>query len=451
MSDSIKPLKASFSCKYCLKNIQVPSGLPATTAPCPYCGKEVTSPDFSNAEAIDSKPAEAGDVVGLKAQQSVQAALIKKPILTSGPALAIKKTTDLPRINEELDEKASGSSNEARFVWVVLIVLMSVIVGLAAWLVIQEERPVVEERPAVEPEIQVEIESGPTAEESRQEWIAQGWKKAASEVLAGFMAAQSVEERMQYVIPNDGVEADLREFYPPGTDDQDTPMEFFVHRSGSKQDRERGIFRMQYHQPGQVELSDYFAPIGTLDKITQLRGATLIDMAYAIDKSNVSAPIAIAAFFKGAGQGLKLDASIFMQGKFRTFHSFVNYPKQGRKKIFRVAISESIDHELRDDKRYRSYQIEDFAYPEEHVNVSVKVDSKVGRALADINWRGMNREYQSRSATIELAWSKDKPARLQIERFICWEFLGVGGTIDTVDDPSKHSEGLINAATTNDK
>mgnify|MGYP000866435749 FL=1 len=445
MSDSNKPTKVSFPCKYCQKSIHVPAGLSAITAPCPYCGNEVTSPDFTESKAIDAvlkvvgevgdadEPVSVDLVDDAKTAQPRQGLADKKPLDMGGGGVPIKKTADLANPDEQLNENALSNSNEARFVWIVLVVLLSVIVALAVWLAYQEESSTAESG------VPVENELAATAEELRQEWLTLGWKKEASQVLAGFMDAKSVEERMKYVIPNDGVMEELREYYQPGSDDQDTPKEFFVHRSGAAKDHERGIFRMQYRQPGQVELRDYFAPIGTLDKIMQLEGATLIDMAYAIDKSNMSSPISIVAFFKEADQGLKLDASVFMQGKFRTFRSFVDYPKQDHKKIFRVAISESIDHELRGDQRYRSYRIEDFAYPEEHVTVSVKVDSEVGKALADINWRGMNRDYESRNATIELGWSKDKPSRLQIERFICWEFIGVGGSIDNASKQANES------------
>lgn len=41
----------------------------------------------------------------------------------------------------------------------------------------------------------------------------------------------------------------------------------------------------------------------------------------------------------------------------------------------------------------------------------------------------MNREMVQRTATIVLGWSKQTPPALQIERVICWQFLGVGGEI----------------------
>lgn len=46
MSDSTTPQKVTFCCEYCQKNIQISPDLPTTTAPCPYCGLDVTSPDF---------------------------------------------------------------------------------------------------------------------------------------------------------------------------------------------------------------------------------------------------------------------------------------------------------------------------------------------------------------------------------------------------------------------
>ena len=435
MSDSTKPTKASFCCKYCQKNIQIPYGLSVIKAPCPYCGKEVTSPDFDKEEAAEPEASEASKTDGANEADKVEpvqtstGSTVKAPVLVTGAAASIKKTSDLPDPNKEAneklgeDEEVSEKSKEARLIWIVLLVLLLVIGGLAIWLTSSGGNQ------AAVAQAQADEDVGASAEELKKEWRTGGWKQEASNVLIGFMSAKSAEEKMKYAIANDGVQEDLQQFYPAGSDDSDTPAEFFAHRSGSEQDHERGIFRMQYRQPGQVEIKDYFAPIGSLDKIMGMKEATLIDMAYAINKRNVSVPISIMAFFKETEAGLKLDASVFMQGKFRTFRSFVNYPKPGDKKIFRVTISESIDHELRDNKQYRTYRIEDFAYPEEHVNVSVKVDSEVGKILSALNWRGTDRGYQARTATLELGWSKAKPVSLQVERLICWEFLGVGGEI----------------------
>ncbi|MGB2559397.1 MAG: hypothetical protein ACPIG6_02230 [Akkermansiaceae bacterium] len=456
MSGSEKPSTASFPCEFCGKNIVVPKGLPATKAPCPYCSKEVTSPDFSMVAgeveplshkpvAEPSKPATVG-----AAQDPVHAAkpvepvvsdmqshsdgaepvpIAPRPVQAIAPQSApskdfsrITKIKDVPSQAVSGDSAAANKRGERRLLMMILVLLLLVIGGSALWLggggldLLRSEAP-----------SPVAQDTGPSAEELELAWRTEGWKQDASDVLAGFMTAKTPEARMKYAIANDGVSEELGRFYPAGSDDMDTPLQYFVHRTGTEQDHQRGIFRMQYRQPSQTDMRHYFAPIGSLDKAIGVKGATLIDMAHAIDKSHMSAPVEILAFFKKTDEGLKLDASVFMQCKFRTFRSFVDFPRLGDKKIFRVKMSEAIDHEHRENKNIRTYRIEDCAYADDYVNVSVSADSEIGRLLAPLNWRGTDREYQSRTATIELGWSEEKPARLQLERLICWEFLSLGG------------------------
>ncbi len=57
------------------------------------------------------------------------------------------------------------------------------------------------------------------------------------------------------------------------------------------------------------------------------------------------------------------------------------------------------------------------------------LDSEIGKELSVINWRGTKQGSPvTRTATVELEWisRKDSPV-LEIKRFICWEFLGLGG------------------------
>jgi hypothetical protein len=60
---------------------------------------------------------------------------------------------------------------------------------------------------------------------------------------------------------------------------------------------------------------------------------------------------------------------------------------------------------------------------------NVKIDSEAGRALSIINWRGTpDNKPITRTATVELSWVGDEASpELEISRFICWEFLGLGG------------------------
>ena len=61
----------------------------------------------------------------------------------------------------------------------------------------------------------------------------------------------------------------------------------------------------------------------------------------------------------------------------------------------------------------------------------VPVDSEVGRRLTPVNWRGGSGDrHIERTATIELTWQGEDPPRIEISRFLCWEFLGLGGSVD---------------------
>jgi len=403
--------QASFPCNYCQQAIFIPAGLPSTTAPCPHCGKEITSPDQSLPAVPASKPPE-------------KKVPVEQPVRLKAPDKSPQKITrknDIvsPQVSLGAGNKRRGKGNMVAVIVAILILLVAA--GVTFWLAQKwkqdKQNPIASNSPTKEKSV------------SDESWKLMGWKEDASKVLIGFMSAKSPEERMKYVIPNEGVMEELEMYYPEGIDDTDTPMASFGHVMGSDIDHKRGIFLMQYRQPAQIDMREYFAPIGSLDRIMGQEASTLMEMAYRIDEHNLSKPIGINAFFKKTDQGLKLDASVFIQGKKRTFRAFVDYPQPMKKKMFRVVASESLSHALRDDRRYRTYRFEDFAYPKDYVNLPVLVDSEAGKILGELNWRGMNRDRILRTATVELGWTNKSPSNLQIEKVVCWEFLGVGGKV----------------------
>ncbi|MBK1832038.1 hypothetical protein JIN77_14980 [Verrucomicrobiaceae bacterium R5-34] len=278
--------------------------------------------------------------------------------------------------------------------------------------------------------------SMPSAED---EWLQRGWKKEAAEVLGKFMAAKTPEERMQYVIPNEHVLEQLKANFPAGYEESETPLSAFSFSDANLADRRRGIFLMQYRRPAQIDIREYFAPIGDVETVMGQKDVTLIEMAHRIDEDNLSQPVSINAFFKQTDEGLKLDASVFIQGKFRTFREFTEYPAPGESKIFRVVVNEVVSHALRNDKTHRSYKLSDYAYPQDFVNLPVEVDSEVGEILSVINWRGTSLLVPPRTATVELAWSDTKPSVLELKRVLCWEFLGVGGELGNTTPPADRS------------
>ncbi len=406
MSGDSKISQTSFPCKYCHKAIYIPVGLPPTTAPCPHCGKEVTSP--GQADPVVPEPVSAGT-----GEQSVRLEVPQKN--TASPA------QQQARVQPE--ETGGGGSRRGKGVMVIAAaaVILLVACGLTYWLA-QKWRENGKSAGGREGTAQ----GGRTPE---QAWMTTGWKQDASDVLYAFMTATSPQERMKYVIQNPGVMEELEMYYPEGIDDSDTPKEAFGHVMGSALDHKRGIFLMQYRRPPQVDMRGYFGPISSPGHMAMRGSSALMKMAHWNDGESLLKPVGINAFFKKTDEGLKLDASIFIQGKRRTFQAFADYPQPGKTKMFRVIASESLSHELRNDKRYRTYRLEDFAYPQDFVNVPVPVDSEVGRILSVLNWRGMNRAQVKRTVTVELGWSNTKPSKLGIVRVVCWEFLGLGGEI----------------------
>jgi hypothetical protein len=137
----------------------------------------------------------------------------------------------------------------------------------------------------------------------------------------------------------------------------------------------------------------------------------------------------VHAFFKRTSEGLKLDWEIFAQTKYRTFQNFTELPELGQKAVFRVFIVEDVPDKGKAVAGTRTYRMADPANTSDAARTNVKIDSEPGRALSIINWRGTeDNKPITRTATVELTWvGEEASPQLEISRFICWEFLGLGG------------------------
>src|SRR5690606_13041908 len=139
-------------------------------------------------------------------------------------------------------------------------------------------------------------------------------------------------------------------------------------------------------------------------------------------------PVRVHAFFKRTPEGLKLDWETFVQTKYGTFQHFVELPEPVHTGVFRDFIVVDVPESGCSQRGVRTYRIADPAHTSDSTRVNVRVDSEIGRALSIINWRGPeSKSPQVRNATLELTWSNDETPVLEISRFICWEFLGLGG------------------------
>lgn len=466
MTSGSSPSQASFPCDQCQKPIFIPVGLPPTTAPCPHCGASVTSPD-QNAVPASKPQATAPMPVGTSAQPKNTVAIPPAPVeekpirleadkerapvppaAAVGPAThaidevsASAKQTDGPKKEPQTESAQTTAKKSNAPVVLTAIIILLLAGGATFWLADKWKKD------QATPSVPTVVNRPPISEEG---WIEDGWKKDAEKVLGGFLTASTPEEKMQYVIPNKGVLDELKNYFPDGKE-TDTPLSAFSFNDGNKTDRERGIFLMRYRRPAQIDIRTYFAPIGSLEAVMGQEAPTLIETAYRIDESSLAQPVGINAFFKKTKDGLKLDASVFIQGRFRTFKSFTEYPQPGKSKVFRVVLSETLIHALRNDTTRRAYRFSDFAYPQDFVNLPIEVDSEVGKTLSVINWRGENKPVAHRTATVELMWSDTLPSKLELKKILCWEFLGVGGELGNTDPKTDESSDVTPAPTSEEE
>jgi hypothetical protein len=137
----------------------------------------------------------------------------------------------------------------------------------------------------------------------------------------------------------------------------------------------------------------------------------------------------ILAFLKETEKGVKLDWEVYVQTKYRLFANFTKVPAAGKSDVFRVIVAKNPAPAGGDAKSTISYQFRDPAHSADMAEIEVDPKSEAGIALAglfpDTTKPG---EAASRTATVELAWSDEAThPKLQVKRFICAEFLGLGG------------------------
>ena len=268
------------------------------------------------------------------------------------------------------------------------------------------------------------------AEIREANYIRIGWQNEAFEVLGNFMKATTVEGKLPYIMDAERLRPKMNDFFG-GTmiNDSDTPADSFSVQDLSEDDRRRGIFMLTYDQPPQFALKDFFRPLASLEVQYGVDQADILLSTMARVSNFAMEPVRVHAFFKRTPAGLKLDWEVFAQTKYRLFQSFVELPDIGRPETFRVLIVEDVPDKGQGVMGSLTYRLADPANMSDSVRINVILDSEIGRDLSIINWRGKKQmEPITRTATVELVWTgqPDNPT-LEIKRFICWEFLGLGG------------------------
>jgi hypothetical protein len=472
--------KREFRCNHCNGKILIPKDLPPTTGPCPHCSGEITSPAPKSPDtAVKAPPATGPSVPPAAPKPKVPdkdeaappaarrtpgpppppvrtppPAPIPKPPGLSEPekpapavpaapqtkspgvtALSVPESTGTPveiphadepsKCNKRKAAKAEKSNkhHKSGLIPVMLVILMLILgAGVAIYFVTKEMGR------NIAPPVAGPSAGGSTAQEDN--YIRTGWQRDASQLLSDYMAATTSEEKLPYILNGEGLKSRLEDFYGGGfIDDSDTPADSFSIYELPEDDRRRGLFMMIYDQPPQFEMKEFFRPLASLEVQYGIDEAGLLLSTLARVGNFAMEPLRVHAFFKRTPDGLKLDWETFAQTKYRTFQNFVELPEAGQSGIFRVFIVEDVPDKGHLEAGTRTYRVADPANITDTARINVRVDSEIGRALSIINWRGTKESRPiTRPATVELEWAGEPSAsQLAIRRFICWEFVGLGG------------------------
>jgi hypothetical protein len=399
MSDPIS--QRVFLCTHCSGKIMIPKDLPPTSGPCPYCAKEITSPPLE-APPLATEP--------VRLETRARSAASGRPAAAPSVRNRVPVADRLPRL-------------DARRLVPVGALALVLLAAAAAAIFSMTRTP-----PAATLEVRA---PGHDAGQAREQFLQSGWEIEARAVLEGFLAARTAAEKLPYILNGPQLAEVLEEFYG-GTriDDSDTPAEAFAVGELPMENRQRGIFLLDYERPAQLDFREIFRPFVSAEVQLGLEAPGLL-VAHTGEAGNfMSEPLRVRAFFKSTPHGLKLDWETFIQTKYRTFLEFVELPGVGERGVFRVFIVEDAPEPGRDPTGFRTYRVADPANTTDSARIRVKVDSDVGKVLSVINWRGIEGATpKAPTATLELAWSggASVPFELVIQRFICWEFLGLGG------------------------
>jgi hypothetical protein len=432
--------KKQFLCIHCSGVILVPRDLPPTTGPCPYCGGTITSPAGDGSASSGPPPAPAPPVAPPPVPPPVAAPVQAPPPVPAAPAtpepIPAPQPAPEPAAKVEAPEPASAPPQQApaeqtkekpqvaprSVAFPIVLVSLVLLGGGALTYFVTKEMKRDASAPAINPK------AGQAALDAN--YIRIGWQKDANRLLKDFLAAKKAEDKLPFIMNAETLAPRVKEFYGSDViDDSDTPAGAFSVYELSEEDRKRGLFMMTYDQPPQFDMREFFRPLATMEVQYGLDEADLLLSTVARAGNFAMEPLRVHAFFKKTPAGLKLDWEIYAQTKYRTFRAFTELPESGRTGIFRVFIVEDVPDSPDASVWSRTYRLSDPAHTDDSARVMVKSDSDIGRKLSQLNWLGTeNANPLTRTATVELAWTgKEGPPKLQLRRFICWEFLGLGG------------------------
>lgn len=388
MSDStLPPEQRAFNCPHCNGRIVIPANLPPTTGPCPHCQGTITSPEpVLKAAVIQEEP---------KPQAQIRPEPIPatKPVETSEPTPA---ETHEEEGQEEVKIKAkakSAKSTKGKSPATLILVILILLLGLSAGGYFMMDMLNPKDSPStVSPMPQPKPSANPT--------------------LIKYLAATTLEDKLNHVLNAEELHPKMEAFYKEGMiNEMGTPASAFTFVKLPEADSKKGFILFSYDEPTKTAPSVQGQPKPPTP-------------------ANPLAPrTKILAFLKETDQGVKLDWEVFAQTKYRTYSQFIKTPAIGKSEIFRLVITRELVEKSATPPTNSSYEFADPAHLGDIATISPDPKSQAGLALAalDADSIRLSSEIQ-RTATVELTWAGNPEApQLVIKRFICWEFLGLGG------------------------
>lgn len=378
----------AFHCPNCKGRIVIPANLAPATGPCPHCQATITSPE---PETPDTTPA-------TSPESQTPAPDTPTQVKPSTSAKQEKpKSKKESKIKPETEPKAEPQAQpKKRFSPLILILIILVIVacaGGAAFFFLNQK--------SVSGSANMTVSTTPTKLPANQTNLT-AEQKEAYQTLENYLAASNISEKLRFIYQPDKTKPMMEAFYQSTIiNEADTRSDAFSVVELPESDRQKNFILLAYDQPSTASLSEFIEPKPSSNSTANQRTK-------------------IYAFFKKTDQGLKLDWEVFSQTKYRTLNAYIRIPKIGSSQVFRVLISKS-------DTTPNTYQITDPAHFNDTVSITVEPDSPLLSALSELDNIPPS-QPAFRTATIELRWSDDPiHPKLGIKRFICWEFLGLGG------------------------
>jgi catechol 2,3-dioxygenase-like lactoylglutathione lyase family enzyme len=277
-----------------------------------------------------------------------------------------------------------------------------------------------------------QLDSRERTETNEGVFRSKGWQTEAARTLQGFLEAETIAERAAYTLKGEENIPAMEEFYGRRSfDELDTALVSFSPVPLPEKDASRGIFLMNYNRPEQYDIRRYFRPVAPLRVEYDLEEMSPWLKQQASPENFLAEPVRVMAYFFRTPDGMRLDWETFAQTKYRLFRDFVEQPQPGESQVFRVFLQQDVDLEGRAVDGTTVYRLSDPAYQEDHVKILVKDESEMGRAFECLQWEGQSgEEAPVRSGTVALKWSQAAKPILEMKRFLCWQFLGLGGELD---------------------